>query len=62
MRLWSARVEKAATAIVKDAASVGFYVSVAGKKFSRVQHPDYEPDLNFMKAKAESHSEQQPLI
>lgn len=48
--------------MVKDAASVGFYESVAAKKFSRVQlltidglldntqraeHPDYEPELNF---------------
>jgi len=64
-------------AMVKDAASVGFYTSVAGKKFARVQlltidgllnetqraeHPDYEPDLNFKKAKAESDAEQQPLI
>ena len=63
--------------MVKDAASVGFYTSVAGKKFARVQvltieglldhtqraeHPDYEPDLNFKKAKAESDSEQQTLI
>ncbi len=60
-------------AMVKDAASVGFYEGVAGKKFSRVQlltiegllneaqraeHPDYEPDLNFKRAEAESHGEQ----
>lgn len=52
----------------------GFYTSVAWKKFARVQlltiegplndkqraeHPDYEPDLNFKKAKAEPESEQQ---
>jgi hypothetical protein len=63
--------------MVKDAASVGFYKSVAGKKFARVQlltveglldssqragHPDYEPDLNFKRANAESDVEQQPLI
>jgi hypothetical protein len=45
--------------MVKDAASVGFYSSLAGKKFARVQlltidgllngnqraeHPDYEPE------------------
>jgi hypothetical protein len=28
----------------------------------RAEHPDYEPDLNFNKAKAESDVEQQPLI
>lgn len=28
----------------------------------RAEHPDYEPDLNFKKAKAESDSEQQTLI
>jgi hypothetical protein len=54
-----------------------FYESVAGKKFARVQlltveglldssqragHPDYEPDLNFKRAKAESDVEQPPLI
>ncbi len=64
--------------MVKDAASVGFYESATGKKFARVQlltiegllnntrraeHPDYEPDLNFKKAKAEAAGEQQqPLI
>ena len=52
-----------------DAASAGFYKSVAGKNFPRLQilsiaglldgtqraeHPDYEPDLNFKKAKAEA--------
>jgi hypothetical protein len=26
------------------------------------EHPDYEPDLNFKKAKAEKDAEQQPLI
>ncbi len=60
-------------AMVKDAASVGFYTSMAGKKFSRVQlltieglldntqraeHPDYEPDLNFKKARAETTDDQ----
>ena len=54
--------------MVKDAASAGFYESPNGKKFPRVQlltigdllegkaraeHPDYEPDLNFKKAKQE---------
>ena len=52
--------------MVKDAVSVGFYESATKKKFARVQlltidgllegaqraeHPDYEPDLNFKKAK-----------
>lgn len=63
--------------MVKDAAAVGFYTRVAGKKYSRVQlltieglldntqraeHPDYEPDLNFKKAKAEGNDEQQRVI
>ncbi len=70
-------LEQPTAAMVKDAVSVGFYESVAGKKFARVQlltidgllngtqraeHPDYEPDLNFKKAKAEADSEQQALI
>jgi hypothetical protein len=28
----------------------------------RAEHPDYEPDLNFKKAKAEAEGEQQTLI
>lgn len=70
-------LEQPTQAMVKDAASVGFYEGVAGKKFARVQlltidgllndtqrgeHPDYEPGLNFKKAKAESDAEQQSLI
>ena len=70
-------LEQPTPAMVKDAASVGFYESAAGKKFARVQlvtieglldntqraeHPDYEPDLNFKKAKAESDAEQPPLF
>jgi DNA modification methylase len=62
--------------MVKDAASAGFYDSPNGKKFPRVQlltiesllsgaarpeHPDYEPDLNFKKAKAEKADEQEEL-
>jgi site-specific DNA-methyltransferase (adenine-specific) len=54
--------------MVADAASAGFYESPNGKKYARVQlltiegllnktqraeHPDYEPDLNFKKPKAE---------
>jgi hypothetical protein len=70
-------LEQPTPAMVKDAASVGFYESPNGKKYPRVQlltidglldntqraeHPDYEPDLNFKKAKAESEAEQQALI
>jgi hypothetical protein len=70
-------LEQPTPAMVKDAASVGFYESPNGKKYPRVQlltidglldntqraeHPDYEPDLNFKKAKAESDAEQQTLI
>jgi hypothetical protein len=70
-------LEQPTPAMVKDAASVGFYTSATGKKYSRVQlltveglldhtqhaeHPDYEPDLNFKKAKAEAAGEQQSLI
>ena len=70
-------LEQPTPAMVKDAASVGFHTSAAGKRFARVQlltiegllngtqraeHPDYEPDLNFKKAKAESDAQQQSLI
>lgn len=70
-------LEKPTPAMVKDAASVGFYESVAGKRVPRMQlltvdgllagkqraeHPDYEPDLNFKKARAEADAEQQRLI
>jgi hypothetical protein len=70
-------LEEPTPAMVKDAASVGFYESPNGKKYPRVQlltvegllnntqraeHPDYEPDRNFKKARAESESQQQPLI
>ncbi len=63
--------------MVKDAVSAGFYESPNGKKYPRLQlltieallngaqraeHPDYEPDLNFKKARAEAAGEQQPLI
>jgi hypothetical protein len=63
--------------MVKDAASAGFCESATGKKFARMQlltiegllnnaqraeHPDYEPDLNFKKAKAETDGEQRSLI
>jgi hypothetical protein len=29
---------------------------------ARAEHPDYEPDLNFKKAKAEKHGEQPELL
>ena len=63
--------------MVKDAASAGFYESPNGKKYARVQlltiadllegkaraeHPDYEPDLNFKKAREESHGQQKELL
>lgn len=60
-----------------DAASAGYYLSANGKKFPRVQcltiegllsgtqraeHPDYSPDLNFKKAKAERTETQGELL
>ena len=63
--------------MLADAASAGFYESPNGKKYPRVQmltiadllsgkaraeHPDYEPDLNFKKAKAETHGKQGQLL
>lgn len=66
-------LEEPTAAMVKDAASAGFYTNMVGQKFARVQlltiagllagtqraeHPDYEPDLNFKKAKAESSDDQ----
>ena len=63
--------------MVADAASAGFYLSAAGKRFPRVQlltiegllsgkdraeHPDHQPDLNFKKAKAEASGEQKQLL
>ena len=62
--------------MIGDAASAGFYESPNGKKYARVQlltieglmnktqcaeHPDYEPDLNFRKAKGEVASKQEGL-
>ena len=70
-------LETPTPAMVKDAAAAGFYESATGKKFPRVQlltiaglldhtqraqHPDYEPDLNFKKAKAEASGEQTELL
>ena len=60
-----------------EAVPAGFYESATGKKFPRLQlltiesllagtarpeHPDYEPDLNFKKAKAEASGEQAELL
>ena len=62
--------------MIGDAASAGFYESPNGKKFPRVQlltigdllegkaraeHPDYEPDLNFKKARQEKSGTQTEL-
>jgi DNA modification methylase len=70
-------LEKPTRGMVKDAASAGFYESPNGKKYPRVQlltiegllennqraeHPDYEPDLNFKKAKAETREKQEDLF
>lgn len=63
-------------AMRSEAAAAGFYISASGKKYSRLQiltiealltgaaraeHPDYEPDLNFKRAKAEASGEQHDL-
>ena len=70
-------LEEPTKGMVKDAATAGFYESPNGKKFPRVQlltiedllsgkaraeHPDYEPDLNFKKAKTESNAAQKELL
>ena len=70
-------LEEPTRGMKSDAASAGFYESPNGKKFPRVQlltigdllegkaraeHPDYEPDLNFMKAKQEKSGEQTRLL
>lgn len=61
-------LEKPTKGMTSDAASAGFYESANGKKYSRIQlltiegllnhkhraeHPDYQPSLNFKKAKME---------
>jgi len=63
--------------MLTEAISAGFYKSVAGQNFPRIQiltiagllsktqraeHPDYEPDLNFKKAKSEASSEQTEML
>jgi hypothetical protein len=70
-------LEEPTKGMIKDAASAGFYESPNGKKYARIQtldisgllegtqraeHPDYEPNLNFAKAKAEPLGEQKPLL
>ena len=71
-------LEKPTPAMIKDAASAGFYAWLDGKRKSprlqlltiedlltgtaRAEHPDYEPDLNFKKAKTEAHGEQPELL
>jgi hypothetical protein len=62
--------------MIADAASAGFYLDGADRKFPRVQlltiegllsgkqraeHPDHQPDLNFKKAKAEANAQQPGL-
>ena len=69
-------LEEPTKGMIADAASAGFYTSVAGKKIPRVQlltiegllsgtqraeHPDHQPDLNFKKAKAEANAQQPGL-
>lgn len=70
-------LERPTRGMKTDAAAAGFYESPNGKKYPRVQlltiegllaneeraeHPDYEPGMNFKKAKAESDAQQQSLI
>jgi site-specific DNA-methyltransferase (adenine-specific) len=69
-------LEEPTRGMIKDAASAGFYESPNKKKYPRVQlltiegllskkqraeHPDYEPDLNFKKAKTEANAAQKEL-
>ena len=64
-------------AMSTEAVATGFYESASGKKYPRLQiltiesllagtahpeHPDYEPDLNFKKARAEASGEQAELV
>ena len=70
-------LEEPTKGMVKDAASAGLYESPNGKKYPRVQlltidgllsgkqraeHPDYEPDMNFKRAKTEANAAQKELI
>ena len=64
-------------AMTTEAAAAGFYESPNGKKYPRLQlltvaglldgtqralHPDYEPDLGYEKARAETSGEQTTLL
>ena len=64
-------------AMIAEAASAGIYKTPNGKKYPRIQlltveglmnktqraeHPDYEPDVNYKSAKAESNVKQPGLI
>ena len=64
-------------AMLTEAAAAGFYESPNGKKYARLQlltieglldktqraeHPDYEPDTGYKKARAEAHGEQPKLL
>ena len=64
-------------AMLTEAAAAGFYESPNGKKCARLQlltieglldktqraeHPDYEPDTGYKKARAEAHGEQAKLL
>jgi DNA modification methylase len=63
--------------MISNAAAEGFYTSLTGKKYPRLQiltvggllkgtsradHPDYEPDLNFKRAAGEASSKQTDLL
>ena len=64
-------------AMLTEAAAAGFYASPNGRKYARLQlltieglldgtqraeHPDYEPDTGYKKARAESSGEQPALL
>ena len=68
---------KPTPAMIAEAASAGIYKTPNGKKYPRIQlltveglmnktqraeHPDYEPDVNYKSAKAESNVKQPGLI
>ena len=64
-------------AMLTEAAAAGFYASPNGRKYPRLQlltieglldgtrraeHPDYEPDTGYKKARAENSGEQPSLL
>jgi DNA modification methylase len=70
-------LEEPTQAMISDAAAAGIYTGLNGKKYPRLQlltidgllsnkqsaeHPDYEPNLNFKKAKQESSDEEQTSL